>query len=137
MRVSATYVRMSSMMVMLDPHHPGATEMTVGCPRWSSGPEEYSFTLNWNGALPLREFYVLAAKGGSIVHDEAEKLLAKAVGRCIQAAHRSPTELANVLSPKARLECQAFTRDGGGASVSIWARQKGEEPDEGDVLISR
>ncbi len=134
---SATYVRMSSYMVLLDPHLPGSRQMSVGCPYWSSGPEEFYFTLDWNGALPPREFYQLAARGGFIVLGEAERLLTKAAGRCIEAAHRSETELASVWTPKTRIECQAFARDGGGAFISIWARRKGEQPGEDDELVAK
>jgi hypothetical protein len=37
-------------------------------------------------------------------------------------ALKSKFELADALTDKAKIECQAFTRDGGAVSVSIWVR---------------
>jgi hypothetical protein len=38
-------------------------------------------------------------------------------------------EFSGLETPKAKIECQAFTRDGGGTMVSIWIGDVREEPE--------
>jgi hypothetical protein len=38
----------------------------------------------------------------------------------VPQALKDKTELADIEIPNAKIECQAFTRDGGGVNISIW-----------------
>jgi hypothetical protein len=51
-----------------------------------------------------------------------------AARHCVENALKSKFELGDALTDKAKIESQAFTRDGGAASVSIWVRMPGDEP---------
>ncbi|HVI78886.1 MAG TPA: hypothetical protein VM715_12140, partial [Candidatus Acidoferrum sp.] len=46
--------------------------------------------------------------------------LNKAIRDCHRAALKDKSELSGLDVPQAKIECQAFTRDGGGTTVSIW-----------------
>jgi hypothetical protein len=37
-----------------------------------------------------------------------------------RSALKDKTELVDIEIPNAKIECQAFTRDGGGVNISIW-----------------
>jgi hypothetical protein len=61
------------------------------------------------------------------------KTLETASHKCHRAALKDKSELADVDIPNAKIESQAFTRDGGGVNVHIWmndheARKGIEEP---------
>jgi hypothetical protein len=61
------------------------------------------------------------------------KKLELASRQCQRPALKDKTELAALDIPNAKIECQVFTRDGGGVNISIWmndreARKGIEEP---------
>ena len=101
--------------------------MTVGCPPWGE-QKYYSVTLGWQqGSVPPKAFYDLAARAGAILSQEKPAVLNEASHRCAAKGLKSKFEISDVLTPKAKIECQAFTRDGGAASVSIWLRMPDDE----------
>jgi hypothetical protein len=63
---------------------------------------------------------------------EKTAALIDASHKCVDKALKSKFEISDALTPKAKIECQAFARDGGAASVSIWLRMPDDEetPDD-------
>ena len=45
-------------------------------------------------------------------------------GLAYRAALKDKSEQADMDIPNARLECQAFTRDGGGVNIHIWMNDR-------------
>jgi hypothetical protein len=59
-------------------------------------------------------------KAGKAVTGVDLKELELASRQCHRSALKDKTELADIEIPNAKIECQAFTRDGGGVNISIW-----------------
>lgn len=90
-------------------------------------------SLSWENAYPSNDWFRTAADAGSAVTGVLSKILEGAIRNCHRIALKSKTELAEFEVPNGKIECQAFTRDGGGVSMSIWindheARKGIEEP---------
>jgi hypothetical protein len=133
----ARFVRKSTSTLFYDPGLPSYTSlqngMTVSCPPWASGPQSYSVALDWEqGSVPPKAFYDLAGRAGAILTGEQPEALSDASRRCHRKALKSKVEISGVLTPKAKIECQAFARDGGAANVTIWHRTPDDEetPDD-------
>jgi hypothetical protein len=80
-------------------------------------------SLAWHASgFPPNAWFGLLAKAGKAVTGIDTKRLEAASRQCHRLAlkDKDKTEMADLDIPKAKIECQAFTRDGGGASVSIW-----------------
>lgn len=77
-------------------------------------------SLNWDtSGFPPNDWFALAATAGGAVTDADPKKLEAAAHRCHRAALRDKTELTSVHLPDATVECQAFTRDGGGVVITV------------------
>jgi hypothetical protein len=72
------------------------------------------------GGFPPNEWFGLLAKAGKAVTGADLKKLESASRQCYRSALKDRTELADMEIPNAKIECQAFTRDGGGMNISIW-----------------
>ena len=132
LETTARFVRKSTSTLFYDPGLPTYSElpnsMTVSCPPWAAGPQSYSVTLSWEqGSVPPKAYYDLAGRAGAILTGEQPEALSDASRRCHQKALKSKIEISGVLTPKAKIECQAFARDGGAATVSIWHRTPDDE----------
>jgi hypothetical protein len=78
-----------------------------------------SFT--WDASdFPPNEWFRLLAKAGKAVTGADLKNLESASRQCQRSALKDRTELTDIEIPKAKIECQAFTCDGGGVNISIW-----------------
>jgi hypothetical protein len=78
-------------------------------------------SLTWDaGGVPPNEWFGLLAKTGKAVTGADLKKLQSASRQCHSSALKDKTELADIEIPNAKIECQAFTRDGGGVNISIW-----------------
>jgi hypothetical protein len=91
-------------------------------------------SLNWDesGFPPNAWFRLLARAGKAVTGVDVETLEAES-HKCHRAALKDESELADIDIPNAKIECQAFTRDGGGVVIHIWmndheARKGIEEP---------
>ena len=96
--------------------HPLVSEMSLDC-------SSHSLTgvfLGWEGAFPPNDWFAVAAKAGKAATGVEIKKLHSAIRTCHRAALKNKSELSELEIPNARIECQAFTRDGGGVSMSIW-----------------
>jgi hypothetical protein len=89
-------------------------------------------SLSWETAYPSNSWFDIAARAGTAV--TGAKKLEPLIRKCHRTALASKSELAELDAPNvAKIECQAFTRDGGGVTMSIWindheARKGIEEP---------
>jgi hypothetical protein len=78
-------------------------------------------SLTWDASgFPPNEWFGLLAKAGKAVTGADLKKLESASRQCHRSALKDRTELADIEIPNAKIECQAFTRDGGGVNISIW-----------------
>jgi hypothetical protein len=89
-------------------------------------------SLTWGAsAFPSNAWFVLVAKAGEAVTGVDLKKLVSACRQCHRSALKDKSELTDLNIPNAKIECQAFTRDGGGVNISIWINdheaQKGIE----------
>jgi hypothetical protein len=77
---------------------------------------------NSETAHPPQQWFDGVARLGSILTGEISNKLDTGMKKCQQAALKDKTELATADTPKAHLECQAFTRDGGDVVMSVWIK---------------
>lgn len=91
-------------------------------------------SLTWDASgFPSNAWFALLAKAGKAVTGVDLKRLESASHQCHRSALKDKSELAGLDIPNAKIECQAFTGDGGGVVISIWindheARKGIEEP---------
>jgi hypothetical protein len=88
----------------------------LSCP----GHRHPGISLTWDSIdIPPNEWFGLLAKVGKAVTGADLKKLQSASRQCFRSALGDKTKLADVEIPNAKIECQAFTLDGGGVNVSI------------------
>ncbi|WP_420967316.1 hypothetical protein [Bradyrhizobium sp. B120] len=122
--------RQTSMIVEIG--HVGADNATYGCP---FGPKQKAdFAVYWEGrARPASNTIALIAKGGEFVTGANRVEITTEASGCVSdalkpnAAENADREIRGV-----KIECQAFTRDGGGGSVTIY-RRFGPDPAQPDI----
>lgn len=73
-----------------------------------------------NSGFPPNVWFGLLARAGKAVTGVDVKTLEAASRRCHRAALKDKSELSDLDIPNANIECQAFTRDGGGVNIHIW-----------------
>ena len=78
-----------------------------------------SFTWDASG-FPPNEWFRSLAKAGKAVTGADLKKLESASRQCQRSALKDRTKRADLEIPKAKIECQASTRDGGGVDIGIW-----------------
>ncbi len=74
--------------------------------------------------FPPNAWFMLAATAGKAVTGVDPRKLESAIRKCHRAALKDESELSDVEIPNAKIECQAYTRDGGSVGVSIWINDK-------------
>jgi hypothetical protein len=102
--------------------HVGAANVTYGCP---FGPKQKpDFAVYWEGkARPPADIVALIAKGGEFVTGATRAEITAEMSACIAAALKpDAAEMADREIRGVKIECQAFSRDGGGGSVTIYRR---------------
>jgi hypothetical protein len=112
--------------------HVGAASVTYGCP---FGPKQKpDFAVYWEGkARPPSDIAALIAKGGEFVTGATRAEIMTETSACVtDALKSSATELANREVRGVKIECQAFARDGGGGSVTIY-RRFGPDPAQPEI----
>jgi hypothetical protein len=98
--------------------HPSARDLSLSC----TSPEKIGVFVRWDAAEPPAAFFDLATKAGVATTGELMLTLGMAIRNCHRAALQGRTEFAATETPMAKIECQAFTRQGGGTSVSVWVK---------------
>jgi hypothetical protein len=112
--------RQTSMIVAIG--HVGADNVVYGCP---FGPSQKAhFQVYWAGqAQPPSSTIALIAKGGEFVTGATGAEITKETSACVADALKSnATENADREVRGVKIECLAFTREGGGAGVTIYRR---------------
>ena len=69
--------------------------------------------------VPPNRWFVLLAAAGSAVTGVDPKRLEAGAHTCHRATLKNTSELAELDLKEAKIECQAFTRDGGGVVIDI------------------
>lgn len=96
--------------------HPLNKEMVLSC----MTHRLTGISLNWDAAFPSAAWFALAVKAGSAVTGEAPEKLEAAIRKCHRDALKDRLESSELELANAKIECQAFVRDRGGTSISIW-----------------
>jgi hypothetical protein len=102
--------------------HVGADTVQYGCP---FGPKQkVDFEVYWDKqARPPSKTMALIAKGGEFVTGATRAELIEETSECVADALKPDAgEIADRQVRGVKIECQAFTRDGGGGSVTIYRR---------------
>lgn len=103
--------------------HPAAQGLNVSCSVLNQPPD---LTLQWAGASPSAPFWELVARAGATITGAKPATVRRGAVDCHQRALKDSTELASTLTDGIRYECQAYTRDGGGTSITLY-RPSAEE----------
>jgi hypothetical protein len=98
--------------------HPSARDLSLSC----TSPDKIGVFVRWDSAEPPAAFFDLATKAGVATTGELMSTLGMAIRNCHRAALQGRTEFAANETPMSKIECQAFTRQGGGTSVSVWVK---------------
>jgi hypothetical protein len=112
--------------------HVGPDNVAYGCP---FGPKQKAdFSVYWEGrARPAPNTMALIAKGGEFVTGATRAEITTETSACVAEALKSSAgEVANREIRGVKIECQAFKRDGGGGSVTIY-RRFGRDPAQPDI----
>lgn len=75
----------------------------------------------WDGPAPDQAFYDLVGRTGSLVSKRSAADVVKASKQCRQQALKDESEIATVEQTGLAIECQAFARDGGGTTITVFA----------------
>ncbi|WP_143494875.1 MULTISPECIES: hypothetical protein [unclassified Pseudomonas] len=75
----------------------------------------------WDGSTPDSAFYELVGRAGGLVSKRKAGDLIKAAKQCRNDALQDESEIAANEQNDLAIECQAFTRDGGGTTVFLFA----------------
>jgi hypothetical protein len=75
--------------------------------------------ISWESASPPKAWFALAVQAGQAITGETPQSLHDAIEKCYHDALKDKSELSSVELPKSKIECQAFTRDGGAVSMTI------------------
>ena len=82
-------------------------------------------SLTWDASdFPPNAWFGLLAKAGKAVTGVDLQELQSASRECHRSALKDKTELADIEISNAKIECQAFTREGGGINISIWINDR-------------
>jgi hypothetical protein len=122
--------RQTSMIVGIG--HVGADNVVYGCP---FGPKQKAdFQVYWEGkARPSSNTMALIAKGGEFVTGAARAEIITETSACVADALKSNAAENAVREVRGvKIECQAFTRDGGGGGVTIY-RHFGSDPERPEI----
>ena len=93
---------------------PEMFEMTLSC----GTPRHIGIALSRESGLPPNDWFTLLARAGAIVTLVDWRKLEAASRKCYRAALKAKYLVADLYIPQARINCQAFTRDGG-ADITI------------------
>ena len=86
-----------------------------------ANPNEVYVSTTLLAAYPSNEWFRLVSKAGEAVGSTSANEIEAAARKCHAAALNSAAENAIVRLPRARVECDASTRNGGGVSMKIWS----------------
>jgi len=76
--------------------------------------------VTWDGPAPDQAFYDLVGRTGSLVSKRSAADVVKGSKQCRQQALKDESEIATVEQTGLAIECQAFARDGGGTTITVF-----------------
>ena len=80
-----------------------------------------NIAVTWDGSTPDQAFYDLVGRTGSLISKRSPVDIVKASKQCRQQALKDNSEIATVEQKGLVIECQAFARDGGGTTITVFA----------------
>jgi hypothetical protein len=95
--------------------HPVAETLRINCTPGLS----VAGSIDWDGAYPPAPYFSLVGAVGAVLTGARPVEVERAARRCQRAALLAAGELADVTTPRMRLNCQAFSRDGGGTAITL------------------
>lgn len=91
------------------------TKLSVSC---TQGAPNVAAT--WDGPTPYATFYDLVGIAGNLVTQRPASEVVKYSKQCRQEALKDDSEIATIELEGMAIECQAFKRDGGGTTITIF-----------------
>lgn len=92
------------------------TKLSVSCTL--SAP---NIAVTWDGPDPDVAFYDLVGAAGNLVTHRPAAEVVKFSKQCRQEALKDNVEIATIERKGMAIECQAFERDGGGTTITVFA----------------
>jgi hypothetical protein len=119
--VGASVDRQTRSVVILK--HPAVSEISIGCPFADSG--NVDLYIAWDKARPNVITMNVITSAGNFLTGSAPVAILKEVNNCVtEALKPKAQEFAERDFQQTKIECQAFSRDGGGGSVTISTERK-------------
>ena len=107
---------------------PTQSQQTVAFSRGGNTKVYFSCTLGkpdvafyWDGSAPDVGFYELVGRVGNLVSQSPVPEVVKLSKQCRQEALKDGSEIATIEQKGLAIECQAFERDGGGTTITVFA----------------
>ncbi len=94
----------------------GPVQVSIACER-----NQPNAQITWDGADPSGEFFAMVGQLGQSVTGAKPAEVIQAAKICRQQALRDGGEISQVEQPGMAIECQAFARDGGTTSITVYA----------------
>ena len=91
------------------------TVMSVNC--YQGTP---NIAVTWDGPTPEATFYNLVGTAGNLLTQRPASEVVKDSKQCRQEALKDEGEIATIELEGMAVECQAFKRDGGGTTITIF-----------------
>lgn len=112
---SVSHVDAASAFDIVYLKHPDATEVALTCrfPR-------SSLDVDWRGGLPPAGYFQLIGRLGSIMTGISAEAISAAAAECQKRAIVAKYEMAELVSQGVKFECDSFTHDSGGTSMTIY-----------------
>jgi hypothetical protein len=111
-----------------DHYSPSGDTVFLRSPKIVLSCKNHGYTgisLAWDArGFPPNAWFGLLVKAGKAVTGVDLKELESASRQCHRSALKDKTELAGIEISNAKIECQAFTRDGDGVNISIWINDR-------------
>lgn len=92
-----------------------STTLSVSC---AFGKSDIAIT--WDGPNPDAIFYSLVGIAGNLLTQRPASEVVKYSKQCRQEALKDDSEIATIEREGMAIECQAFKRDGGGTTITIF-----------------
>ena len=116
---NATIERQTSVVVIMQ--HRDAAEMSFGCVNSSLKPDLY-FAWDRQAKPPAATVKLIASAGKYLTGASSDELKQELTKCVTEALKPKSSELAERESRGVKIECQAFARDGGGGSATVYRR---------------
>lgn len=79
-----------------------------------------NIALTWDGSTPDAAFYDLVGTAGNLLTQRPASEVLKYSKQCRKEALKDESEIATIELEGMAIECQAFKRDGGGTTITIF-----------------